>query len=87
MWTNENCSQAFGIKFDFPQLQKIDKNKINKSEIITELQKIDYNHGKKMIIVVLYKRFYIFSNRLSFSIYASWWKSKRCKKEAIFKLL
>ena len=47
------ASQAFGIKFDFPQLQKIDKNKINKSEIITELQKIDYNHGKKMIIVVL----------------------------------
>ena len=50
------ASQAFGIKFDFPQLQKIDKNKINKSEIITELQKIDYNHGKKMIIVVLDKR-------------------------------
>ena len=50
------ASEAFGIKFDFPQLQKISQNKINKSELLTELQKIDYNHGKIMIIVVLDKR-------------------------------
>ena len=50
------ASDAFGIKFDFPQLHKIPKDKINKSEIIYELQKIDYEHGKKMIIVVLDKK-------------------------------
>ena len=50
------ASEAFGIKFDFPHLQKIENNKINKTDLINELQKIDYNHGKKIIIVVLDKK-------------------------------
>ena len=52
------ASEAFGVKFDYPQLHKINVNSmsINKSQIISELQKIDYNHGKKMIIVVLDKK-------------------------------
>ena len=47
------ASEAFGIKFDLPQLQKINSSKATKSELLSELQKIDYNHGKKMAIVVL----------------------------------
>lgn len=53
------AGKAFGITFELPQLQKINldiMNNINKTQIISELQKIDYNHGKKMIIVVLDKR-------------------------------
>ncbi len=52
------ASEAFGVKFDYPQLHKININSmsINKSQIINELQKIDYNHGKKMILVVLDKK-------------------------------
>jgi aubergine-like protein len=53
------AGKAFGINFELPQLQKINldiMNNINKAQIISELQKIDYNHGKKMIIVVLDKR-------------------------------
>ena len=49
------ASDAFGIKFDLPQLYKI-KNTTNKTNIIDELRKIDYNHGKKMAIVVLDKQ-------------------------------
>ena len=52
------ASEAFGVKFEYPQLQKINISSINinKSQIINELQKLDYNHGKKMIMVVLDKR-------------------------------
>ena len=50
------ASEAFGIKFDLPQLQKINSDITTKSELINELKKIDYNHGKKMAIVVLDKK-------------------------------
>ena len=47
------AGKAFGINFELPQLQRINNiNNMNKTELIHELQKIDYNHGKKMIIVV-----------------------------------
>ena len=51
------AGKAFGINFELPQLQRINNiNNMNKTELIHELQKIDYNHGKKMIIVVLDKK-------------------------------
>ena len=49
------ASEAFGIKFDLPYLERIENNKISKSELINKLQRLDYNHGKKIIIVVLDK--------------------------------
>ena len=52
----KKAGEAFGIKFDLPFLHKIENNKINKSELLNELKKIDYNHGKKIIIVVLDKK-------------------------------
>jgi hypothetical protein len=44
------AGKTFGITFELPTLQKINldiMNNINKTQIINELQKIDYNHGKK----------------------------------------
>ena len=44
-------AQAFGLEFSLPQLYLLEKT--TKNEIIQELEKIDFNNGKKMVMIVL----------------------------------
>ena len=53
----EQMSKAgnnLGVKFDFPQLEKINSNKKG-DDLLNELKKINYNDGKIIAIVVLDK--------------------------------
>ena len=45
------AAQAFGLEFNLPNLNSIKTT--NKNEITKELEKIDFNNGKKMAIIVL----------------------------------
>lgn len=45
------AAQAFGLQFSLPELHAIEDT--NKNELITRLEKIDFNNGKKMAIIVL----------------------------------
>ena len=44
-------AQAFGLQFSLPELHIIEHTK--KNEIISDLEKINFNNGKKMAIIVL----------------------------------
>ena len=44
-------AQAFGLQFSLPELHIINHTKIE--ELITDLEKIDFNNGKLMVIIVL----------------------------------
>ena len=45
------AAQQFGLQFSLPKLSILEKT--NKNELIQELEKIDFNNGKKMAIIVL----------------------------------
>lgn len=45
------AAQAFGLQFSLPELHAIEDT--NKNELIPRLEKIDFNNGKKMAIIVL----------------------------------
>jgi hypothetical protein len=45
------AAQAFGLEFNLPKLYVLENTK--KNELIQELEKIDFNNGKKMAILVL----------------------------------
>ena len=44
-------AQAFGLQFSLPELHILEHTK--KNEIISDLEKINFNNGKKMVIIVL----------------------------------
>ena len=45
------AAQAFGLEFNLPKLYILEN--MNKNELIQEMEKIDFNNGKKMAIIVL----------------------------------
>ena len=45
------AAQAFGLEFNLPKLHVLETT--NKNELTQELEKIDFNNGKKMAIIVL----------------------------------
>ena len=45
------AAQQFGLQFSLPKLSVLEKT--NKNELNQELEKIDFNNGKKMAIIVL----------------------------------
>ena len=45
------AAQAFGLEFNLPKLYVLESTK--KNEMIQELEKIDFNNGKKMAMIVL----------------------------------
>ena len=45
------AAQAFGLEFNLPKLQILETT--NKNELTQELEKIDFNNGKKMVMIVL----------------------------------
>ena len=47
----KKAAQKFGLEFDLPELQILQHTK--KNEIMTDLEKINFNNGKKMVIIVL----------------------------------